>query len=58
MFFRAMGSEETSMPLFLHERATLAEYGINTVEKIYPGEHEWRVWRNACHDFLQLIFRW
>jgi len=57
VFFRAMGDQETSMPLFLHERKTLAKYGINTVERIYPGEHEWRVWRRASHDFLQLIFK-
>ena len=54
---RAMGDQETSIPLFAHERKLCQQYGIHTVEKIYPGEHEWRVWRNALHDFLQLIFK-
>ena len=57
VFFRAMGDQETSIPLFAHERKLCQQYGIHTVEKIYPGEHEWRVWRNALHDFLQLIFK-
>lgn len=57
VFFRAMGDQETSIPLFEFERKLCAERGIHTIEKIYKGAHEWRVWRNAAHDFLQLIFK-
>ena len=57
VFFRAMGDQEVSIPLFGKEREICAERGVHTIEKIYPGGHEWRVWRNSAHDFLQLIFR-
>ncbi len=57
VLFRAMGDKETSIPLFQYEHEKLTEKGVNFIEKIYQGEHEWRVWRNAAHDFLKLIFR-
>ena len=42
-------------------RSELAEYckakGINYIQKIYPGYHEWRVWRAAFHDYAQLVFK-
>ena len=57
VFFRAMGDQETSIPLFAEEHKMLDAKGINYVEKIYKGEHEWRVWRNALHDFMQLVFK-
>jgi len=56
-FFGAIGDREVSVPLFEQERATCAEKGINYIQKIYPGEHEWRVWRAAFHDYAQMIFR-
>ena len=57
LFFRAMGDQETSIPLFSKEREMCDEKGINYVERIYPGAHEWRVWRRAAHDFLQMVFK-
>ena len=33
------------------------EKGIRYIQKIYPGYHEWRVWRAAFHDYAQLVFR-
>jgi len=57
VFFRAIGDQETSFDIIKNETKICAEKGINTIEKVYPGAHEWRVWRNAAHDFLQLIFK-
>jgi enterochelin esterase-like enzyme len=57
VFFRAIGDQETSLPLIKEETRFCAEKGINSIEKVYPGAHEWRVWRRAAYDFLQLIFR-
>jgi enterochelin esterase-like enzyme len=57
LFFRAMGDQEPSIPLFASETKMCDEKGIRYVEKIYPGHHEWRVWRNCAHDFLKLVFR-
>ncbi len=56
-FFGAIGDREPSVPLFEEERKTCAEKGINYIQKIYPGEHEWRVWRAAFHDYAQMLFR-
>jgi enterochelin esterase-like enzyme len=57
VFFRAMGDQEPSIPLFASETKMCDEKGIRYIEKIYPGAHEWRVWRCCAHDFLQLVFR-
>ncbi len=56
-FFGAIGDHEVSLPLFEKEREYCKEKGINYIQKIYPGYHEWRVWRAASHDFYQLLFR-
>lgn len=56
-FFGAMGDLEISIPLFRKEGETCREKGINYIQKIYPGHHEWRVWRAAFHDYAQLLFR-
>ena len=56
-FFGAMGDLEISIPLFKREGESCREKGINYIQKIYPGHHEWRVWRAAFHDYAQLLFR-
>ena len=56
-FFGAIGDREVSLPLFEQERVFCREQGVNYIQKIYPGTHEWRVWRAAAHDFFQLLFR-
>ena len=56
-FFGAIGSLEISLPLFEKERVICREKGINYIQKVYPGHHEWRVWRAAFHDYAQLVFR-
>ena len=56
-FFGAIGDYEVSLPLFEKERAYCKEKGVNYIQKIYPGYHEWRVWRAAFHDYAQIVFR-
>lgn len=57
LLFRAMGEQETSITLFAEESAMLDEKGIRYVARTYPGQHEWKVWRCAIHDYLTMIFR-
>ena len=57
VLFRAIGDSESSYELIRNETKILEEKGVNNIEKVYPGEHEWRVWRRAACDFLQLIFK-
>ncbi len=56
-FFGAIGDHEVSLPLFEKERAYCKERGVNYIQKIYPGYHEWRVWRAAFHDYAQIVFQ-
>ena len=56
-FFGAIGDHEVSLPLFEKEREYCKAKGINYIQKIYPGYHEWRVWRAAFHDYAQIVFR-
>ena len=56
-FFGAIGDHEVSLPLFEKEREYCKAKGINYIQKIYPGYHEWRVWRAAFHDYAQLVFK-
>lgn len=57
LFFGAIGDQEVSLPLFENERKFCAEMGVNYIQKIYPGAHEWRVWRAAAYDFFQMLFQ-
>lgn len=56
-FFGAIGDREVSLLLFENERVFCREKGVNYIQKIYPGTHEWRVWRAAAHDFFRMLFR-
>jgi enterochelin esterase-like enzyme len=58
LFYRAIGRDEVSLPLIKEEDRLCREKGINTVSSVFPGEHEWYVWRAASHEFFQLLFRW
>ena len=57
LFFRSVGDQEESVKTFEGEKKLCDEKGINYVERIYPGAHEWRVWRRAAYDFMQLVFK-
>lgn len=63
LFFRAMGNTDPFMNIFQEESRMLAEKGLAPsvcpphVERIYPGSHEWNVWRMCARDFLGMIFR-
>ena len=56
-FFGAIGDHEVSLPLFEKEREYCRKKGIHYIQKIYPGYHEWRVWRAAFYDYAQLVFK-
>lgn len=57
VFFRGMGDEDQFLQTFLEDDEILKEKGIQTDRRIYHGGHDWQVWRQSAHDFLQLIFR-
>ena len=64
VLFRAVGDEdELVLPCFREDNELLKEARLSAEEwpghvvKIYPGNHEWNVWRKCLRDFAQLLFR-
>ncbi len=57
VFFRAMGTEDTYWHRFADDDEYIANKNVNMLRKTYPGGHDWTVWRDCAHDFLQLIFK-
>jgi enterochelin esterase-like enzyme len=64
VFFRAMGDKDDFFGQFKAEGEMLVEKGLQAGtgweahrEVIYPGAHDWNVWRPSVRDYLQLIFK-
>ena len=58
VFFRAMGEEDEYLKEFLLDDEILKEKQVDSFErKLYPGAHEWQVWRKCLRDFLPKLFR-
>lgn len=64
VFFRAVGDRDlVALDKFKSDSRLLAQNGLAPencpvhIEKIYPGEHEWNVWRMCIRDFAQYLFR-
>ena len=63
LFFRAIGSEDFLKTFFLADADFLEGKGLSPsrwdahVERFYPGNHDWNVWRLCARDFLSLLFR-
>lgn len=57
IFFRAMGREDSFFSHFQQDDALLAQKGIQTMRRLYDGDHGWQVWRQCLRDFLPLIFK-
>lgn len=63
VFFRACGDEDfVALDRFRADSAMFEKKGLGPadcsvhVEKMYPGEHEWNVWRMCLRDFVQYLF--
>lgn len=58
VFYRAMGTEDNYFQAFVDDDAMLAEkQSLNITRRLFPGGHDWSVWRRCIHDFLPLIFK-
>lgn len=57
VLFRAMGAEDQFFENFEGDDKMLEEKGIPHIRKVYPGIHDWNVWRKCIRDFAQLIFK-
>ena len=62
LFFRDLGEDDQFRSTFDQDDAFCARLGAdpahlpNHVRKLYPGVHDWNVWRRCLHDFAQMIF--
>jgi enterochelin esterase family protein len=57
LLFRAIGEDDAFLSIFTAEDAICAEKGLRNLRKLYPGSHEWNVWRLCVRDFLEMVFR-
>lgn len=57
LFFFSCGDEDARLPALKKVEEDLRGRGIHLTFKIYPGEHEWRVWRHSLADLAPLLFR-
>ena len=56
-FFRGIGDRDPFLRYFLEDEQIREEKGIHCTRKIYPGLHDWNVWRECIYDFSQMIFK-
>ena len=56
-FLRCIGDKDSFLPRFLAEDEIIREKGVHEIRRIYPGEHDWNVWRHCFADFAQMIFQ-
>lgn len=56
VFFRAMGEDDPFWQYFAHDDEILKKKGIAQIRRVYPGIHDWNVWRRCIRDFVQMIF--
>ena len=56
-FFRAIGDHDHLLAHFLEDDELLKEDHFEAERKIYPGIHDWNVWRMCLRDFAQMIFK-
>ena len=57
VFYRAMGTEDLYFDNFTADDALLDGKPLHVMRKLFPGGHDWGVWRRCIHDFLPLIFK-
>lgn len=57
LFFMTVGDSDTRAPF---QRAAYEQFRANGADplfKLYPGGHEWKVFRPSFEDFAQLVFK-
>ena len=57
VFFRAIGEDDPFLAYFQRDDALCREAGIRQERRVYPGTHDWNVWRRCLRDFAVLLFR-
>ena len=56
VFYRAMGTEDQFFETFEKDDEFLSSKPVRMTRRIFPGGHDWGVWRRCIHDFLPMLF--
>ncbi|MBQ2952231.1 MAG: enterochelin esterase [Clostridia bacterium] len=57
VFYRAMGTEDNFFQSFVDDDAMLQDKGLNMERQLFPGGHDWSVWRRCIYNFLPKLFK-
>lgn len=57
VFYRAMGTEDQFWDSFEKDDHFLEKKGLNIQREIFPGGHDWTVWRRCIRSFLPMLFK-
>ena len=57
VFYRAMGTEDNYFNSFEHDDKMLEGKGLNIIRELFPGHHDWSVWRRCIHSFFPRLFK-
>ena len=56
VFYRAMGTEDQFFDAFAKDDKWLEGKRLNIIREIFPGGHDWTVWRRCIRSFLPRLF--
>lgn len=57
VFYRAMGTEDNFFQSFASDDEMLEGKGLNMQRQLFPGGHDWSVWRRCIYNFLPMLFQ-
>ena len=57
VFYRAMGTEDQFFDHFEEDDRLLEGKDVHMIRRLFPGGHDWSVWRRCIHDFLPMLFQ-
>ena len=57
VFYRAMGTEDGFFQSFANDDEMLEGKGLNMERQLFPGGHDWSVWRRCIYNFLPKLFK-
>ena len=57
VFYRAMGTEDQFFDRFEEDDRLLEGKDVHMIRRLFPGGHDWSVWRRCIHDFLPMLFQ-
>jgi len=57
LFYVTVGEQDPRMEYTGNLINTFEEKNLDVVYETFPGNHEWRVWRESLYDFLPRLFK-